>query len=232
MKKVIHRADTRGLADFGWLHSRHTFSFGRYYNPERVQFGALRVLNDDIVEPGMGFGTHPHDNMEIVSIPLAGTLAHKDSTGNEETIKTGEVQIMSAGTGLTHSEYNYSKTEQVNFLQIWVIPKERNIKPRYAQQHFDLAQNDFTTVVSPDDKSALWINQDAWFTIGSLDAGLSLDYKLHRVESGVYIFVIDGGLSVGGEKLEKRDAIGLSEISNVSVEADSDTKVLLIEIPM
>ncbi len=232
MKKIIHRADSRGLADFGWLHSRHTFSFGRYYNPDRVQFGALRVLNDDIVEPGMGFGTHPHDNMEIVSIPLAGTLAHKDSTGTEQSIETGEVQIMSAGTGLTHSEYNYSKSDQVNFLQIWVLPKERNIAPRYDQRHFDFKQNELTTVVSPNDESALWINQDAWFSIGQIEKGQQMNYKLHSDGSGVYAFVIDGEVEVSGERLGKRDAMGLSELKDVQLEALTDSRVLFIEVPM
>lgn len=232
MKKIIHKADSRGLADFGWLHSRHTFSFGRYYNPDRVQFGALRVLNDDIVEPGMGFGTHPHDNMEIVSIPLAGTLAHKDSTGTEQSIETGEVQIMSAGTGLTHSEYNYSKSDQVNFLQIWVLPKAKNIVPRYDQRHFDFKQNELTTVVSPNDESALWINQDAWFSIGQIEKGQQMNYKLHLDGNGVYAFVIDGEVEVSGERLGKRDAMGLSELKNVQLEALTDSRVLFIEVPM
>jgi len=232
MKKVIHKADTRGVAEFGWLHSRHTFSFGHYFDPNRIQFGALRVLNDDIVEPGKGFGTHPHDNMEIVSIPLSGTLAHKDSTGNEKTIQTGEVQIMSAGTGLTHSEYNYSSTDQVNFLQIWVLPKERDIQPRYDQKFFDFKENGFTRVVSPSDENALWINQDAVFSVAKAKAGNSVSYKLTDPAHGVYAFVIDGKVAIAGETLNARDGLGISEVDQIEINPSEDSKVLLIEVPM
>jgi len=232
MKKVIHKADTRGVAEFGWLHSRHTFSFGHYFDPNRIQFGALRVLNDDIVEPGKGFGTHPHDNMEIVSIPLSGTLAHKDSTGNEKTIQTGEVQIMSAGRGLTHSEYNYSSTDQVNFLQIWVLPKERDIQPRYDQKFFDFKENGFTRVVSPSDENALWINQDAVFSVAKAKAGNSVSYKLTDPAHGVYAFVIDGKVAIAGETLNARDGLGISEVDQIEINPSEDSKVLLIEVPM
>ncbi|WP_439881800.1 pirin family protein [Pontibacter sp. MBLB2868] len=234
-KKVIHKADTRGHANHGWLNSYHSFSFASYYNPERMGFGLLRVLNDDTVAPGMGFGAHPHDNMEIVSIPLSGELAHKDSTGNEKTIHTNEVQIMSAGTGLTHSEYNHSKTEPVKFLQIWVFPKERDIKPRYEQKSFkpEDRQNQLQTVVSPDkDSEAIWINQDAWFTLGTLKQGFSENYKLHNKEHGVYAFVLEGEVEVDGEKLSKRDAVGISEVDSIRIKADSDAELLLIEVPM
>lgn len=234
MKTIIHTADSRGTAFFGWLHSRHTFSFGRYYNPERIHFGALRVLNDDIVQSGMGFDTHPHDNMEIVSIPLAGALEHKDSTGTAEVIRTGDVQIMSAGSGLSHSEYNHSKTDQVNFLQIWVLPKQMNIKPRYQQITFDAAgrKNQWQTVVAPDDPKALWINQDAWFTLADPEANTELTYKLHQPGSGLYAFVIDGEVRAGDTLLKKRDAVGITEVDAVTFKSATDAKLLLIEVPM
>ncbi|RIJ34031.1 pirin family protein [Pontibacter oryzae] len=234
-KKIIHKADTRGHANHGWLNSHHTFSFARYYNPERMGFGLLRVLNDDIVAPGMGFGTHPHDNMEIVSIPLKGALAHQDSTGTSEVIETNEVQIMSAGSGLTHSEFNASKTEPVNFLQIWVFPKEQSIQPRYEQKAYkpEDRQNKLQTVISPEKGSdALWINQDAWFTLGSLKAGFSEDYQLHKRGNGVYAFVLEGEVEIDGEKLEKRDGMGISDADWVSIKSSADAELLLIEIPM
>ncbi|MFK7954367.1 MAG: pirin family protein [Ekhidna sp.] len=234
MKTTIHRSNTRGKVNFGWLNSHHSFSFGHYHNPERINFGALRVLNDDIVDGGAGFPTHPHNNMEIVSIPLSGALAHKDSTGTEKAIHTGEVQIMSAGSGLTHSEYNYSKTEEVNFLQVWVIPKERNITPRYDQKHFDPAdrKNVLQTVVAPDQKEALWINQDSWFSLSDLDNGTSISYDMHKKDNGVYLFVMEGEVTVNEETLSKRDAIGVSEVDQFEIKASSDAKLLLIEIPM
>ena len=234
MKKVIHKANSRGTANFGWLDSRHTFSFGQYYNPERVNFGRLRVLNDDIVIGGAGFPTHPHSNMEIVSIPLSGALAHKDSTGTEQVIKTGEVQIMSAGSGLTHSEYNASKTDEVNFLQIWVFPKEENIKPRYDQRVFDDEgrKNQIQTVVSPNQDDSLWINQDAWFSLATLDANESINYVMNKEDNGVYLFVIDGNIEVYGELLSKRDAVGLSDITEFKVNASENAQLLFIEVPM
>lgn len=234
METIVHKADSRGTAFFGWLHSRHTFSFGRYYNPERIHFGALRVLNDDIVEGGKGFGSHPHDNMEIVSIPLEGDLEHKDSTGNAKVIRQGDVQIMTAGSGLSHSEYNHSATKNVNFLQIWILPKERDIKPRYQQITFSAAdrQNKLQTVVAPDDSTALWINQDAWFTLSDPEKGKSLAYALHKPGNGVYTFVIEGGVSVNGIGLKKRDAVGISETETVEIVASENAQLLLIEVPM
>ncbi|MEQ8239335.1 MAG: pirin family protein [Cyclobacteriaceae bacterium] len=234
MKTIIHKADSRGTAFFGWLNSRHTFSFGRYYNPERINFGALRVLNDDIVEAGMGFGTHPHDNMEIVSIPLQGDLEHKDSTGNTEVIRTGDVQIMSAGSGLTHSEYNHSKTEKVNFLQLWVLPKKKNIEPRYEQKTFDLLdrKNKIQTVVAPDDDSAVWINQDAWFSLTDIDANKSVPYTFHLSTNGVYVFVLEGNVKVGDKQLAKRDGLGISDVDKINLEASTNAKLLLVEVPM
>lgn len=231
---IRHDADTRGVADFGWLHSKHTFSFGRYYNPERVNFGALRVLNDDIVQGGMGFGTHPHDNMEIVSIPLQGDLEHKDSTGHTEVIRSGDVQIMSAGSGLTHSEYNHSKSDLVNFLQIWILPKEKDIAPRYQQITFDAAQrkNTWQTVVAPDDEAALWINQDAWFTLTDLDSEKSIDYLPHKEGSGIYTFLINGEMSIDDQKLSKRDAIAFVSAEKLTFQANADSQLLVIEVPM
>jgi len=234
-KKVIHKANTRGRANHGWLDSHHTFSFASYYNPERMNFGLLRVLNDDIVAPGMGFGAHPHDNMEIISIPLSGELAHQDSTGNKKVIKTNDVQIMSAGSGITHSEFNNSKTDKVNFLQIWVFPKEQNITPRYEQKTFNPAdrQNKLQTVVSPEkDAESIWINQDAWFTLGTLKAGFSENYNLHKKGNGVYAFVIDGEVEINGEKLSKRDGLGISDVETISIKASSDAELLLMEVPM
>jgi len=234
METILHKANTRGTANFGWLDSKHTFSFGHYYDPDRVNFGALRVLNDDIVEPGMGFGTHPHDNMEIISIPLSGSLAHKDSTGNEEVIKTGEVQIMSAGTGITHSEYNHSKSEKVNFLQIWVIPEKRDIKPRYGQKEFSREGriNKIQTVVSPNGDETLWINQNSWFSLSSLNSDKSVEYELKSPKNGLYIFLIDGSIKVGDTVLDKRDGLGIINSEKVSIEALQNSEILLIDVPI
>ena len=234
MKKTIHRADSRGHADHGWLNAHHSFSFANYYNPERIRFGTLRVLNDDIVQPGEGFGTHPHDNMEIVTIPLQGELAHKDSTGNKEVIRPNEVQIMSAGSGLTHSEFNNSKTEEINLLQIWVFPKEKNIKPRYDQKVFNPADriNKIMTVVSPSDKNALWINQDAYFFFFFLEKDKAVTYQIKSKGNGLYVFLIEGKIEIGGETLDKRDAIGLEQIDGIEIKAVETSEVLLIEVPM
>lgn len=235
MKTILHKSETRGHANHGWLNSYHTFSFAGYYDPARVNFGALRVLNDDVVKGGAGFGRHPHDNMEIISIPLAGALEHGDNTGGHGIIRSGEVQIMSAGSGITHSERNASDTDSVNFLQVWVFPKVRNIQPRYDQKLFSAEDriNKFQTVVSPDtDSQALWINQDAWFSLGSLKAGNTTDYTLNKKESGVYAFVIEGNVTINGEKLNKRDGLGVWDTDKLSVVADSDAEVLLMEVPM
>ncbi len=234
METILHKANTRGTANFGWLDSKHTFSFGHYYDPDRVNFGALRVLNDDIVEPGMGFGTHPHDNMEIISIPLSGSLAHKDSTGNEKVIKTGEVQIMSAGTGITHSEYNHSKSEKVNFLQIWVIPDKRDIEPRYDQKEFSREDriNKIQRVVSPNGDDTLWINQNSWFSLSSLSSDKSVEYDLKSPKNGLYIFLINGSIKVGDTVLDKRDGLGIFNSEKVSIIALQNSEILLIEVPI
>jgi quercetin 2,3-dioxygenase len=235
MKTVLHKANTRGHANHGWLDSYHTFSFAGYYDPTRIHFGALRVLNDDVVKGGAGFGQHPHDNMEIVSIPLRGALAHGDNTGGQSIIKSGEVQIMSAGSGIAHSEKNASKTDDVNFLQIWVFPKEENIQPRYDQKLFleHDRLNKFQTVVSSEkNNGTLWINQDAWFSLGKFNAGEATTYTLNKNENGVYAFVIDGEVTINDQKLGKRDGLGIWEVDNLKITTQSDAEILLIEVPM
>lgn len=235
MKTVVHKANTRGHANHGWLNSYHTFSFAGYHDPSRVNFGALRVLNDDIVKGGMGFGQHPHDNMEIVSIPLRGALEHGDNTGGRGIIKSGEVQIMSAGSGIAHSEKNASKTDEVNFLQVWVFPKEKNIDPRYDQKLFSAEEriNKFQTVISPEkNNGSLWINQDAWFSLGNLRKDSSLEYTINKNKNGVYAFVLEGDVVINGEKLNKRDGLGVWDVDKLSITAESDAEVLLMEVPM
>ncbi len=234
MKTIVHKAATRGHASFGWLNSYHTFSFGGYHNPERVHFGALRVLNDDTVAKGMGFSKHPHDNMEIVSIPLSGDLHHNDSTGRDKIIREHDVQIMSAGSGIAHSEMNANHDREVKFLQIWVFPKERNIEPRYDQKTFKPVDrnNQLLTVVAPDDTNALWINQDAWFSLGKFDKDFSTGYTFHKKENGVYVFVISGNVTVNGEPLGTRDGFGIWDTDQLAIQADTDSEILLIEVPM
>jgi len=236
MKTVLHKANTRGYANHGWLDSHHTFSFAGYHDPSRVHFGMLRVLNDDIVKGGMGFGQHPHENMEIISIPLKGALQHGDNTGGHGIIRSGEVQIMSAGSGIAHSEKNASLKEDVNFLQIWVFPKERDIAPRYDQKEFpaDARLNTLQTVVSPEKSngSSLWINQDAWFSLGNLKKGTAIEYVLNSKDHGVYAFIIEGASTLGGQKLSRRDGLGVWEADKISVSADEDTEILLMEVPM
>lgn len=235
MNTIIHKAETRGHANHGWLDSHHTFSFANYHNPERMHFGVLRVLNDDIVQAGMGFGTHPHDNMEIVSIPLEGDLEHKDSMGNTTVIKEGDVQIMSAGTGVTHSEYNKNKDRQVKFLQIWVFPKKRNITPEYDQISLrDIEKkNEFYQIVSPNDgEQGVRINQDAWFHLGKFTKGAVDEYKIKKEGNGVYAFILDGEVEINNEKLSKRDGIGIWDTDSISVKATEDARVLLMEVPM
>ncbi|MFY8004071.1 MAG: pirin family protein [Chitinophagaceae bacterium] len=233
MKTILHKAATRGAANHGWLKSFHSFSFASYYNSERMHFGALRVLNDDFVAPGMGFGKHPHENMEIVSIPLEGDLEHADSTGRQEIIKSGDVQIMSAGSGIVHSEKNASRTNPVKFLQIWVYPKKENIAPRYEQKTFtELLPNQFQTVVAPNDSNAVWINQDAWFSLANLTEGAILNYQVHQPNNGVYAFVIEGDIAIHEENLTNRDALGIWDTDNFAVKAQTNTRLLLIEVPM
>lgn len=235
MKTIFHPADKRGQADFGWLKAKQSFSFGRWYDPEKVHFGALRVLNDDTIQGGEGFGTHPHDNMEIVTIPLKGGLAHKDSTGGNGIIKAGDVQIMSAGTGVTHSEFNASKTEDAQILQVWVFPKNKNIKPRYNQRSYgDIRRkNEWQAVVSPDEKDgSLWINQDAVFAIADLETGKSLNYQKKFAANGVYFFLIEGSATIEDKQLGKRDALGIWETDDINITALGNAILLAVEIPM
>jgi redox-sensitive bicupin YhaK (pirin superfamily) len=224
-----------GHANHGWLDSHHTFSFANYYDPTRIHFGALRVLNDDQVSGGMGFGEHPHDNMEIISIPLYGDLEHKDSIGNKAVIRQNDVQIMSAGTGIRHAEYNHNKDKKTNFLQIWVFPKEKDIAPRYEQKTFNPEdrENKLQEVVSADKASeGVWINQDAWFHLGTLQKGFSDTYKVKKESNGVYAFVLEGEVTINGQALNKRDGFGVWEVSELTIEATQDAEVLLMDVPM
>ncbi|MBA3901931.1 MAG: pirin family protein [Bacteroidetes bacterium] len=232
---MIHKAKDRGKADYGWLKANYSFSFGNYYNAEKVRFGLLRVLNDDEVAPGGGFGTHPHDNMEIITIPLEGSLEHKDSMGNGSVIKAGEIQVMSAGTGLSHSEFNPSKEEKLKLLQIWIFPKEKDIEPRYGQMKYDLElqKNHFVNVISPDQQEGkLSIHQDAWFYLGSFDKGANAAISKNKEGNGLFLLVIEGKLSINGETLDKRDAMAVSDLSSINIEALEPSKVLVIEVPM
>ncbi|MCW3078065.1 MAG: yhhW 2 [Bacteroidetes bacterium] len=234
-QSVLHKAASRGIADHGWLKSYHSFSFGGYYNPERMHFGLLRVLNDDTVSGGMGFGTHPHDNMEIVSIPLEGDLEHKDSMGTVATIKHGDVQIMSAGTGIEHSEYNKNKDKPVKFLQIWIFPAKKNITPRYDQVTLknEERHNRFQQIVSPDKtQGGVMINQEAWLHIAKCDKDTFIEYTLKKKGNGVYVFVLSGDVEVDGQQLHPRDGFGIWDTEKIGLRAASETEVLLIEVPM
>ncbi len=236
MEKIIHRAGSRGHANHGWLNTHHTFSFANYHNPERIHFGALRVLNDDEVSGGMGFGTHPHDNMEIVSIPLEGSLEHQDSMGNKTVIRKGEVQIMSAGTGVRHSEKNHSNTDPVKFLQIWVFPEEKGIEPNYDQKFFEASerQNKIQTVVSPIDSidGGVKIHQQSWFSLSDIQTTNDVTYTMHNKKNGLYLFVLEGKISVAEETLEKRDGIGLNGVDKIVIAATENAEILLMEVPM
>jgi redox-sensitive bicupin YhaK (pirin superfamily) len=228
----LHKANTRGVADHGWLKSAHSFSFAGYYNPERINFGALRVLNDDMVTGGMGFGEHPHDNMEIISIPLAGKLQHKDSMGNSGVITAGEIQVMSAGTGIYHSEYN---GDAAKFLQIWLFPNQRNVIPRYDQQKINSAnvRNEFIQILSPNaDDEGVWIYQNAWFNMAKFDANASKTYHLNLAGNGVYVFVLTGDIIVNGEALSSRDGLGITDTNEITISATSEAEFLLMEVPM
>ncbi|MGP5495187.1 pirin family protein [Psychrobacter celer] len=235
MQTIYHAADSRGDADHGWLKSRHTFSFANYHNPARMGFGALRVINDDFVIGGQGFGRHSHRDMEIISIPLSGKLGHGDNIGNEGIIETGEIQVMSAGTGITHSEMNGDANEPVKFLQIWVIPNKMNVTPRYQQLRMDdiLQPNEFNQVLSPDaDDAGVWIHQNAWFSIGDFDKGVTQTYDLKDPNNGVYIFVISGQVVVNGNTLDTRDGLGVWDTKSFTMDAAEDAKVLVMEVPM
>jgi redox-sensitive bicupin YhaK (pirin superfamily) len=232
---VLHKADTRGHADHGWLNAYHSFSFASWYNPERVQFGALRVLNDDTVAAGMGFGTHPHDNMEIITIPLEGDLAHKDSMGNTETIRSGDVQVMSAGTGVKHSEFNPNADHRTKLLQIWVYPNKQNVDPRYQQITLNPEdrKNKFQQILSPNaEDNGVWIHQDAWFHLGKFDQDFTATYSLKKEGNGVYAFILSGKLNIAGQELETRDGFGIWNINSFDIKASTDAEFLLMEIPM
>ena len=235
MKKIIHRDKSRGYANHGWLESYHTFSFAGYHDPSRIHFGALRVLNDDRVDGGMGFGMHPHDNMEIITIPLSGALQHRDSMGFNSIIKEGDVQIMSAGTGIRHSEMNPSPSEAARFLQIWVFPREKNSEPRYDQQYFEIEErkNKLQLIVAPVKiGKEVQIMQDAWFWLSNPEKGFSQQYSLQAKQHGIYLFVIEGQINIAGEVLNRRDAIGLNDIEEFTFTAEEDAKILIMELPM
>jgi redox-sensitive bicupin YhaK (pirin superfamily) len=235
MKSVIHRAEDRGFADHGWLNAYHSFSFANYYDPDKVQFGALRVLNDDSINGGQGFGMHPHDNMEIITIPISGAIEHKDSMGNQGIIREGEIQVMSAGTGIYHSEFNHNKDEKLKVFQIWVIPKLRDVKPRYGQFRIeDVSRpNEFYLIVSPEqENSGAWIHQDAWFSLCELEKGNEASYELNKKDHGIYLFIIEGSVMSNDIELNNRDAIGIWQSNGVSLTASENSRLLLMEVPM
>ncbi len=236
MQTILHTSDSRGDANHGWLHSKHSFSFANYYNPEKIHFGVLRVLNDDFVAAGMGFGLHPHDNMEIISIPLEGDLEHQDSMGNNTVIKHGDIQVMSAGTGIKHSEYNKNKDKPVKFLQIWVIPNKKNVTPRYDQITLDPKDriNKLQQVLSPNPEDAgVWIHQDAWFHIGKFDQAAQATYDIKKAGNGMYAFVLYGAFEIAGQKLNERDALGITDFDQFELKAlTPNAEILLMELPM
>ncbi len=235
MQARFYKAEERGEADYGWLKAKYSFSFANYHNPERIRFGVLRVLNDDIIAPSAGFDTHPHDNMEIITIPLSGKLAHKDSMGHVSYINSGEIQVMSAGKGISHSEYNGSEEDELNLFQIWLFPKVKNVEPRYQQISLDTIEtsNQLYQVLSPnEDDEGVWVHQDAWFSMGTFTEEKIEKYTLHKKGNGIYLIVIEGEVEVDGHTLNKRDAIGLSELDDVTMKIAADTRILLMEIPM
>ena len=235
MKKTFHASGTRGEENHGWLHAKHSFSFAQFFNPERIQFGALRVLNDDVIAPAMGFAAHPHNNMEIITIPLKGALEHKDSMDNIGVVAADEIQVMSAGTGVTHSEYNKNKDQSLNLLQLWVLPNQQNVAPRYDQKNITSLKktNALYPVITPNhDGPSMWIHQDAWFHLGDFDQKTTVPYSLHKKGNGVYVFMIEGAASIEGESLEKRDALGLWETESFLINAQENSRILLIEVPM
>ena len=235
---ILHKAATRGHADHGWLDSWHTFSFAGYYEPKRIQFGMLRVLNDDMVAGGRGFGSHPHDNMEIISIPLEGSLVHEDNMGHKKVVSAGEIQVMSTGKGVFHSEYNGSATDPAKFLQIWVFPDKLNVTPRYDQVKLDPAKehNALQQVIAPsgqDTAGGTWIYQDAWFHLGTFDAGREFNYELKKPGNGVYLFVIDGAFLYDGQRLDRRDGLGVTDTTRLSLKAaEAGSRILIMEVPM
>lgn len=233
---VFYQANTRGNANHGWLNAHHTFSFAGYHNPERMHFGVIRVLNDDIVSGGMGFGTHPHDNMEIITIPLQGDLAHKDSMGNAEVIRSGDIQVMSAGTGISHSEYNANKDKAVNLFQIWLFPNKRDVTPRYDQMTLNVADrhNKLQQILSPNSEDeGVWIHQDAWFSMGTFDKDFVTDYTIKRAENGVYAMIVKGDFTINGQVMHARDGFGIWNVDAINITANSqDAEILLMDVPM
>lgn len=237
MNTKLNKKSDRGTADFGWLKANFSFSFGNYFNPDKIQFGVLRVLNDDYIAAGMGFGTHPHQNMEIITIPLEGGLKHQDSMGNEAIVRFGEVQVMSAGTGIEHSEMNPSQTEPAKTLQLWVFPEKQNVTPRYDQKSFDLESkiNTFVNVVSPSDKNdgnALWVYQQTFFNLGIFDENKTINYIVNIPENGVYIFLIEGQIEINNTVVNERDAIEINDFQEFEIKINTKSKILLIEVPM
>jgi redox-sensitive bicupin YhaK (pirin superfamily) len=231
---TIHKADSRGKADYGWLKTRYSFSFANYYDPSRVRFGALRVLNDDWIAGGGGFDTHPHDNMEIVTIMLEGELRHKDSMGHTMVLKPDEVQVMTAGTGIRHSEHNNQKNKPAQLLQLWIYPREKGLKPSYDQKYFDpgLRRNQWQTLVSPDGGDSLRINQDAWFSRATLEKGKELEYSVKSKNSGIFLFVIEGQVTLGNNLLDKRDSAEIIQATGISLTASANSDLLLSEVPL
>lgn len=237
MTAQIFPADKRGKADHGWLQANFSFSFGSYFDPKNIEFGVLRVLNDDTIAAGTGFGTHPHDNMEIITIPLEGGLKHRDSMGNEGVIRFGEVQVMSAGTGILHSEMNASQTERAKTLQLWVFPEKENVEPRYDQKSFDIENqmNTFVKVVTPEDKNdgkALWVHQQTFFSLGIFEAGKTVTYPVNIAGNGAYLFLIEGSVEIEGKTLGERDAIGITDCESFEINIQTKSKILLVEVPM
>ncbi|MDZ4758266.1 MAG: pirin family protein [Bacteroidota bacterium] len=235
MNTILHKSNTRGHANHGWLDAHHSFSFASYYDPTRMHFGVLRVLNDDNIAGGMGFGMHPHDNMEIITIPLEGDLEHQDNMGNKEVIRQNDIQVMSAGTGVVHSEYNANKDKPVKLFQIWLFPNKKNVTPRYQQVTLNEADrvNKLQQILSPNaDDAGVWIHQDAWFYFSKMDAGKSIDYHIKKEGNGIYIFVISGNLTIEGNVLETRDGLGISDANKINIIADTDSEILVMEVPM
>ena len=232
---ILHKADSRGDANHGWLHSKHTFSFAGYFDQSRMNFGALRVLNDDYVAAGMGFGKHPHNDMEIISIPLEGELAHNDSMGTGSVIKKGDIQVMSAGTGIQHSEYNHSEENPVKFLQIWIIPNKQNVQPRYDQISIDIdkSKNNFLQILSPNENDeGVWIYQNAWIHLANFEEGFEKVYDIKSKGNGVYEFVLSGKIDVDGNQLSDRDGLGVKDVDQIKIKANSKAEFLLIEVPV
>ena len=235
MNSVVHKANTRGHADHGWLKANHSFSFANYYNPDRMNFGVIRVLNDDSIAPERGFGTHPHDNMEIITIPLEGDLKHQDNMGNGTVIKNGDIQVMSAGTGITHSEFNANNNSYCKLLQIWLFPNKKNVTPRYDQISINTLsrKNKLYQILSPNkDDQGVWIHQNAWFHIGKYDSKSKDEYTLKNKENGIYFFVIDGEITINDQQLLERDGMGLWDISQINFVAEARSRVLVMEVPL